>query len=54
MGLIQTPDQLRFSYLAIIEGAKRLHPDNAVSFNMWPSNILYIILQLYKDTLESR
>jgi len=24
MGLIQTPDQLRFSYLALIEGAKRL------------------------------
>jgi len=29
MGLIQTPDQLRFSYLAIIEGAKRLFPSNA-------------------------
>ncbi|KAL4717840.1 hypothetical protein ACJJTC_000989 [Scirpophaga incertulas] len=27
MGLIQTPDQLRFSYQAIIEGAKRLDPD---------------------------
>lgn len=24
MGLIQTPEQLRFSYQAIIEGAKRL------------------------------
>lgn len=24
MGLIQTPDQLRFSYLAIIEGAKQI------------------------------
>lgn len=24
MGLIQTPDQLRFSYQAIIEGAKQL------------------------------
>ncbi len=24
MGLIQTPDQLRFSYLAIIEGARRV------------------------------
>ena len=29
MGLIQTPDQLRFSYLALIEGAKRLFSDNA-------------------------
>ncbi|CAK1548795.1 unnamed protein product [Leptosia nina] len=27
MGLIQTPDQLRFSYQAIIEGLKRLAPD---------------------------
>ncbi|XP_068632756.1 tyrosine-protein phosphatase non-receptor type 61F-like isoform X2 [Battus philenor] len=27
MGLIQTPDQLRFSYQAIIEGAKRFNPD---------------------------
>ncbi|XP_035208799.1 tyrosine-protein phosphatase non-receptor type 1-like isoform X2 [Stegodyphus dumicola] len=27
MGLIQTPDQLRFSYLAIIEGAKRILPN---------------------------
>ncbi|XP_070575802.1 tyrosine-protein phosphatase non-receptor type 2-like isoform X2 [Ptychodera flava] len=28
MGLIQTPDQLRFSYLAIIEGAKRILKTN--------------------------
>ncbi|XP_049811714.1 tyrosine-protein phosphatase non-receptor type 2-like isoform X1 [Schistocerca nitens] len=28
MGLIQTPDQLRFSYLAIIEGAKKLINNN--------------------------
>lgn len=28
MGLIQTPDQLRFSYLAIIEGAKRANAEN--------------------------
>lgn len=27
MGLIQTPDQLRFSYQAIIEGARRLDPN---------------------------
>ncbi|CAH2985143.1 unnamed protein product [Chilo suppressalis] len=27
MGLIQTPDQLRFSYQAVIEGAKRLDPN---------------------------
>jgi len=24
MGLIQTPDQLRFSYMAVIEGAKSI------------------------------
>jgi len=29
MGLIQTADQLRFSYIAIIEGAKRLFQDNS-------------------------
>ncbi|KAG9434581.1 tyrosine-protein phosphatase non-receptor type 61F [Apis mellifera carnica] len=32
MGLIQTPDQLRFSYAAIIEGAKQL-PSNNVNIN---------------------
>jgi tyrosine-protein phosphatase non-receptor type 1 len=32
MGLIQTMDQLRFSYLAILEGAKRLlNRDSALS-----------------------
>ncbi|GFT00952.1 tyrosine-protein phosphatase non-receptor type 1 [Nephila pilipes] len=30
MGLIQTPDQLRFSYLAIIEGAKRVLPNKTL------------------------
>lgn len=30
MGLIQTPDQLRFSYLAVIEGARLLLTDGAV------------------------
>ena len=29
MGLIQTADQLRFSYIAILEGAKRLFQDNS-------------------------
>lgn len=29
MGLIQTPDQLRFSYQAIIEGAKQLRSPNS-------------------------
>ncbi|XP_005996564.3 tyrosine-protein phosphatase non-receptor type 2 isoform X2 [Latimeria chalumnae] len=30
MGLIQTPDQLRFSYMAIIEGAKYIMGDSSV------------------------
>jgi hypothetical protein len=29
MGLIQTPEQLRFSYQAIIEGAKQLLDPNS-------------------------
>lgn len=29
MGLIQTPDQLRFSYMAVIEGARIVVTDNA-------------------------
>lgn len=29
MGLIQTPDQLRFSYMAVIEGARLILADNA-------------------------
>ncbi|XP_034946779.1 tyrosine-protein phosphatase non-receptor type 1 isoform X2 [Chelonus insularis] len=33
MGLIQTPDQLRFSYAAIIEGAKQLPSNNNVDSN---------------------
>lgn len=31
MGLIQTPDQLRFSYMAVIEGAKLILTDNSTA-----------------------
>uniref|UniRef100_A0A3Q0RAY5 Tyrosine-protein phosphatase non-receptor type n=1 Tax=Amphilophus citrinellus TaxID=61819 RepID=A0A3Q0RAY5_AMPCI len=31
MGLIQTPDQLRFSYMAVIEGARLIPMDNSVT-----------------------
>lgn len=31
MGLIQTPDQLRFSYMAVIEGAKLILTDNSMA-----------------------
>ncbi|XP_053302677.1 tyrosine-protein phosphatase non-receptor type 2 isoform X3 [Pleuronectes platessa] len=34
MGLIQTPDQLRFSYMAVIEGAKCIMGDSSVQ-NRW-------------------
>lgn len=34
MGLIQTPDQLRFSYMAILEGAKYIMGDSSVP-NRW-------------------
>lgn len=30
MGLIQTPDQLRFSYMAVLEGAKFIMGDSSV------------------------
>ncbi|XP_069543986.1 tyrosine-protein phosphatase non-receptor type 2a isoform X2 [Brachyistius frenatus] len=33
MGLIQTPDQLRFSYMAVIEGAKLILTDNSATQN---------------------
>ncbi|XP_061597801.1 tyrosine-protein phosphatase non-receptor type 2 [Cololabis saira] len=34
MGLIQTPDQLRFSYMAVLEGAKFIMGDSSVQ-NRW-------------------
>lgn len=30
MGLIQTPDQLRFSYMAVLEGAKYIMGDSSM------------------------
>ncbi|KAL0961687.1 hypothetical protein UPYG_G00330430 [Umbra pygmaea] len=35
MGLIQTPDQLRFSYRAVLEGAKCIMGDSSVVQKMW-------------------
>lgn len=34
MGLIQTPDQLRFSYMAVIEGAKFIMGDSTIQVNV--------------------
>ncbi|XP_074543712.1 tyrosine-protein phosphatase non-receptor type 2 [Halichoeres trimaculatus] len=35
MGLIQTPDQLRFSYMAVLEGAKYIKGDSSRLQNQW-------------------
>ncbi|XP_010863451.1 tyrosine-protein phosphatase non-receptor type 2 isoform X1 [Esox lucius] len=35
MGLIQTPDQLRFSYRAVLEGAKCIMGDSSIVQKMW-------------------
>lgn len=35
MGLIQTPDQLRFSYMAVIEGAKFIMGDSTIQVNVY-------------------
>lgn len=34
MGLIQTPDQLRFSYMAVIEGTKFIMGDSTIQVNV--------------------
>ena len=36
MGLIQTPDQLRFSYMAVIEGARLILKDNQIQVGFPP------------------
>lgn len=40
MGLIQTPDQLRFSYMTIIEGAKFIKGDSSIQVNRVSSVLL--------------
>lgn len=35
MGLIQTPDQLRFSYMAVLEVAKSIMKDSSVQVCVW-------------------
>lgn len=41
MGLIQTADQLRFSYLAVIEGAKFIMGDSSVQVGI-PSALIRV------------
>ncbi|XP_022609266.1 tyrosine-protein phosphatase non-receptor type 2 [Seriola dumerili] len=40
MGLIQTPDQLRFSYMAVIEGARLVLTDNSAAQRVLPRTAL--------------
>ncbi|KAM7124924.1 tyrosine-protein phosphatase non-receptor type 2 isoform 1-T1 [Molossus nigricans] len=46
MGLIQTPDQLRFSYMTIIEGAKFIKGDSNIQGDGWLS------YQSYNDEIK--
>lgn len=44
MGLIQTPDQLRFSYMAIIEGAKCIKGDSNIQVIFSWESIRHVLL----------
>ena len=53
MGLIQTADQLRFSYLAVIEGAKHINADKTLQAS--PSSQDYVTIYKFSVVLrESR
>ncbi|XP_043286116.1 tyrosine-protein phosphatase non-receptor type 2 isoform X2 [Venturia canescens] len=52
MGLIQTPDQLRFSYAAIIEGAKQLPSNNNVDNNEIVTNHYDVVNNVSNSSLE--
>ena len=48
MGLIQTPDQLRFSYMAVLEGAKSIMGDSSVQVHTHSQHLVnYFILCLW-------
>ncbi|KAI3357453.1 hypothetical protein L3Q82_015886 [Scortum barcoo] len=51
MGLIQTADQLRFSYLAVIEGAKYIKGDTSLQAS--PFSLFSSLFLRYKFHLES-
>uniref|UniRef100_A0A672PQN1 protein-tyrosine-phosphatase n=1 Tax=Sinocyclocheilus grahami TaxID=75366 RepID=A0A672PQN1_SINGR len=42
MGLIQTPDQLRFSYMAVMEGAKSILGNSALQVTKWQEPEAYL------------
>ncbi|KOC63138.1 Tyrosine-protein phosphatase non-receptor type 1 [Habropoda laboriosa] len=52
MGLIQTPDQLRFSYAAIIEGAKQLPSNNVNINNEVGTNHYDVVSNIYNSSSE--
>ncbi|XP_076171406.1 tyrosine-protein phosphatase non-receptor type 2-like isoform X1 [Ptiloglossa arizonensis] len=52
MGLIQTPDQLRFSYAAIIEGAKQLPSNNVNIDNEIVSNHCDVVNNISHSSIE--
>ncbi|KAG7189823.1 hypothetical protein KM043_017483 [Ampulex compressa] len=52
MGLIQTPDQLQFSYAAIIEGAKQLPSNNNVNNNEVITNHYDVVNNISNSSVE--
>lgn len=54
MGLIQTPDQLRFSYQAIIEGAKQLSQPPIGDNEVKPMKSMNQLIWLYWLTFVVR
>lgn len=51
MGLIQTADQLRFSYLAVIEGAKYIKGDSSLQAR--PSSLFCSLFWGYKVVMDT-
>lgn len=54
MGLIQTADQLRFSYLAVIEGAKFIMGDSSVQVSIASAFIDFPFLSLKKEAVRCK
>uniref|UniRef100_A0A8C1CXF2 Tyrosine-protein phosphatase non-receptor type n=1 Tax=Cyprinus carpio carpio TaxID=630221 RepID=A0A8C1CXF2_CYPCA len=56
MGLIQTPDQLRFSYMAVMEGAKSILEDSALQQKQpteWQEPEAYLVSSSQSSILSS-
>lgn len=60
MGLIQTPDQLRFSYMAVMEGAKSILGDSALQVSSmqkqpeeWQESEAYLVSSSQSSILNS-